>query len=107
MRTSIAPMPTEPGKGRIHSGGRTSPAFHAMRPCARAFTLVEMIVVMSFLAFFVLLELRNSRVFLGLGKGLIIAAHELRESLHRLASRQLVGAAAEQKHRQHRNDAIN
>ena len=59
MRTFIAPMPTELGKGRIHSGGRTSPALHALRPCARAFTLVEMIVVMSFLAFFVLMAQLN------------------------------------------------
>ena len=59
MRTCIAPMPTKPGRGRIHPGDSTSPVFRVMRPHARAFTLVEMIVVMSFLALFVLMAQVN------------------------------------------------
>jgi len=48
-------MPTEPDRGRIYPGDRTPLALGVMRPHARAFTLVEMIVVMSFLALFVLM----------------------------------------------------
>jgi len=59
MRTCIVLMPVEPGRGGLRSGVRTPSARGLWRLHARAFTLVEMIVIISFLALFVLMAQVN------------------------------------------------
>jgi len=56
-RTCIALMPAKRDTGRIGTGGRTSRRFRVRRPRMRAFTLVEMIVVLSFLSLFILMAM--------------------------------------------------